>query len=284
MASSLAPALPLAPPRRATPAAPAPAPATSDVIAPPTAEMARWADRLKHMLRPGALAGMLLVTPIAHVATQSLLFQTYLFAVFHRTRLARAGHWLLMPLIVLAVLTTGFALHGLVGALLTIVLASSYARVALRHDMPLLGTLGALVALGLGAGGYALVTAAAVSAATAGAAMLVLSLGQALSHVLEDVPPRVSGTSDWMPLRAFFARSPVRSAVRATVMLIAGTANELWGSGRLLLVLLLDLLWRAGYQREARALHERQLALACQRANPAIDFIGQGGTRLSPYA
>ena len=287
MASSIAVSHPVAADVSRTPA---PRPldeargAAPQVLASPTPEMARWAKRMRGTLEPGAWAGVMLVTPLAHVATQSLRFQTYLFAVFHRTRVARVGHWICMPMIVLAALTSGFAAHALLGVTMTGVLAAYYLRVALRHGMTALGVLGAALAVAMGFGGFALVGVAGVSFGSAVGVMLALSLVQALSHVLEDVPPRVNGTDDWMPLRAFFARSPLRSTLRATVMMVAGTANELWGSGRLLLVLLLDLLWRNGYQREERRAHEAQVAAACQQANPAIDFIGHGGTRLSPYA
>lgn len=117
------------------------------------------------------------------------------------------------------------------------------------------------------------------------AILLVLAtLGQTLSHAAEpDVPPRVSATNHWVPIAQFFAQSPLKRVVRALLMVPAGMANEMWASWRLFPVVWLDVLWRLGYQPEARAAHRQLVSMALAHRNPAIHFIGEGGACLEPY-
>ena len=60
-----------------------------------------------HPVASGRLArwwGIATVTPATNVTGLSLRYQAYLNLVFHRTRLARVGHAICMPLIVAAML------------------------------------------------------------------------------------------------------------------------------------------------------------------------------------
>jgi len=122
----------------------------------------------------------------------------------------------------------------------------------------------------------------------------VLVSVQTFSHGAEpDVPPRVSGTEDWVPLPHFVLgpkgarHSLPRSLARLGRLGIAGLAgafDELWGSPRLLPIVVLTLMWKLGYQKEHSDDIEGLTAAAVTSGNPAIDRIGIGGGRLAPRA
>jgi hypothetical protein len=257
---------------------------TSTVLQAPTAEMRTWQRRLQALFRDDSLLGVALVTPIAHFANRSAGFQTYLYAIFHRTWPARLGHAVLMPTIVTAALAWAAMWSSWLATGLSLSMAAWYVAMARREHMALLGVVSVgSVAFMLPAASYW--GAAAVAGAVHPGLVLVLAaLGQTLSHAAEpDVPPRVSETNRWVPIAEYFAHSPVRRAFRSALMVPAGMANEIWASWRLLPVVWLDLLWRLGYQPQARAAHRRLVAQACEHGNPAIDFIGEGGACLDPY-
>jgi hypothetical protein len=257
------------------------------VLVPPTAEMRRWADRLAPLLRPGSWLGTALVTPIAHVANDSLQFQAYLYAIFHRTAPARIVHALLMPAMLVALfawiaLGSAWASYGAAALLM-----AWYGALALRHGMPLFGAVAAVSVLPMVAAGQA--WAHAVAAGQGGGlhpawVLLGLGLAQSLSHGAEpDVPPRVTGSDRWVAVGTYFRTHTLGRLARAGAMAFAGAANELWASWRLWPVVVLDGLWRLGYRRDDRAelaaLVERSLA----HRNPAIDYIGDGGACTGRY-
>lgn len=270
-------------------------------LVPPTAEMLRWADRLRPLLFPsqglrGPARGLrtAMTTPLAHVTTFSFEFQIYLYSVFHRTWMARAGHAITMPLIVAATLGVFFTLSVAIGWLATGALAVYYVVLGARHAMTAVGLLSGAAAVGLGIAASTWVGSEwGVGWTSPWLVMLGLSLAQALTHSLEDVPPRVNGSRDWMPVREFFTGRPgerpplpvlIKRLVVSGAMALAGALNEWWGSWRLLPILLLHPLWAAGYQPEARARHGRLLNQALVDRNPAVDFIGTGGVRGGPLA
>lgn len=251
----------------------------------PTEEMRRWAARLHGWLGP-SVAGTALVTPIAHVANNSLGFQAYLYSIFHRTWPAKLGHVVLMPLIAVATLATAGTLHPALCVAAGVALVVWYARVAGAHRLPLLA--GVLAASGAAFTFAALAWSARWSDlgvwAHPALVWAALGLAQTLSHLTEpDVPPRVSGCDDWVPLPEYFRRDPVRNGLRALAMVFAGTMNEMWSGWRLYPVVALDLLWAFGYAPAQRARHEALVARAVEGGNPAIDFIGRGGGRPVAY-
>lgn len=249
----------------------------------PTDEMRRWAVRLRSLLRPGSVLGIALVTPIAHVANRSLFFQTYLYAVFHRTLGARLSHAVLMPGIVLLALTALAMWSTAAAWLATAAMLLFHLDVARRHGVLLAGWLTATLLLLLGA--IAVYAAATWDPRFGQPWMWAIGLGllQTLSHAAEEhVPPRVSGNENWVRTSVFFARTPVRSVVRASLMVPAGLLNELWASWRLLPVLVLDTLWRCGYQQERAEQFRRVVEDAWSSGNPAIDFLGSGGATCAP--
>jgi hypothetical protein len=265
-------------------------PPTPDVapFVEPTAEMRWWARRLRPLLRPGSLPsawlGTSLVTPIAHVATGSLEFQAYLYAIFHRSAVARVGHLILMPLIVLAIVATVATLSGTAGWVLGGLLAALYVGLPLQHRMPLLAALSGAVAVLLSAAGLWWAAHPSVVPGAPAAWLVGLAFLQVLTHLAEpDIPPRVSGTADWVETRTWFGRAPVRHVLRSIALLPWAVFNEIWGSWRLLPVLLLERLSAAGYRPAARARLADLVERAMADGNPALDFIGTGGTHSLPY-
>jgi hypothetical protein len=257
---------------------------------------------------PGPLArwwGIATVTPATNVTGLNLRYQAYLNLVFHRTRLARAGHAICMPLIVTAALAalcpvrlgSSSALPGLalpVNASLpaAIGLAAWWAVWAVKERDAVWGMCGVALAAAL----YALANAAYVVRPEAGgvaaplgspvAWMLLGSLMQAGSHILEPLPPRVSRSPYWIPVREYVfgpphARNGARLVSRRCGQLAAqtvfGTVDELVASPRLLPVLLLEWLWRAGHRPQQSVTYRALAAGAIASGNPALDYIGTGG-------
>ncbi len=210
------------------------------------------------------------VTPSTNVTGLNLPYQAYLDAVFHRTWLARVGHAVCMPIIVVALLG---ATYPLIGA---VVVAVWWGYWALTWRDACWG----LSSLALAAALYAVASVVPWSRPTWLVVAVVGSLLQAASHALEPLPPRVSRSPYWMPVSSYLLDGPGRRRRlgHLALQVVFGTIDELVASPRLLPVLLLKLLWLAGHdgarRREALDLAGRALA----SGNPALDYIGTGGS------
>lgn len=252
-------------------------------IAEPTGEMKRWAARIRWLLRPHSALGIALVTPLAHVANNSLDFQTYLYAIFHRSAVARLVHAFLVPATLTALLALVASFSVPLAVLSVTALVFWYIRLAATHRMYLLAAIAALTTTLLFFGALAWANGES-SLATPGWWLLGLGFALTLSHGAErDVPPRVSGTAHWVPIGEYFRRDPVARLFRSALMLVAGTANEMWASWRLWPVVILDALWSLGYQPQRRAAMIELVKAACVDNDPAIDAIGTGGASLGDY-
>src|SRR5690348_12719862 len=98
--------------------------------------------------------GIATVTPATNVTGMNLLYQAYLNMVFHRTRLARVGHAICMPLIVAAALAALCPLRlGPVNASLpaAVALAAWWAAWAVKERDAVWGACGVALAAVLGA-------------------------------------------------------------------------------------------------------------------------------------
>ncbi|MFO8071430.1 MAG: hypothetical protein R6V85_06105 [Polyangia bacterium] len=271
---------------------------------PATREMRFWGRILRppvFPVRDHVLARILrfaLVTPLAHFANLSLDFQTYLYLVFHRHPASRVVHLLAMPLIVTSLIAV-VARHvagDTAAIVLSALLAAWYLVQSLTNRLALFGVfmvvlVAAYLALGIA---WAELAAGAGLWADPLVGFLVFVSVQTFSHAAEpDVPPRVSGTEDWVPLPRFvfgpkgarhsFPRSLARMG-RLGLASLAGAFDEIWGSPRLLPIVVLTLMWKFGYQKERRDEIEALAAAALTSGNPGIDRIGIGGGRLAPSA
>jgi hypothetical protein len=249
------------------------------------------------------------VTPATNVTGLNLRYQAYLNLVFHRTWLARVGHAICMPLIVAAVLAAlcplrlssepgswpalpGLTLPINASLLAAIGLAAWWATWAVMERDAVWGLCGVALAAAL----YALANLAYQARPTAGGGaalagspvtwMLLGSLLQAGSHVLEPLPPRVTRSPYWVPVREYvFGRAGsgyvvgrvLRRCGQLAAQIAFGTVDELLASPRLLPVLLLDWLWRAGHRPHQSAGHRGLAAAAIASGNPALDYVGTGG-------
>jgi hypothetical protein len=241
------------------------------------------------------------VTPCTNVTVLNLRYQAYLNLVFHRTRLAKVGHAVCMPLVVASMLAACCALS--LGTLpvnaslpVALGLATWWVWWAVKERDIVWAVAGVLL--------VAMLYAAANAAYThrpdtiAGFALfaqpltwvVLASLLQAASHVLEPLPPRVSRSHQWLPIRDYLLGAPgrhnsagvvVRRIGHLAAQALFGTFDELVASPRLLPVLLLDALWRLGHDAGRRDAWRAQANRAIASGNPGLDFIGIGGsTRL----
>lgn len=226
------------------------------------------------------------VTPATNITGLNLVYQSYLNMIFHRTWLARIGHAVCMPLIVAAMLAALCPVHlGPVNASLpaALVLAIWWAAWAVKERDAVWAVCGVGLAMALCA-----LANAGVSALPGGPVVWIvaLSLLQAGSHIMEPLPPRVSRSPHWLPVREYVwgppqARHPAGQVLRRLGHLAAqtvfGTIDELVASPRLLPVLLLDWLWRLGHRPQQSAAFRALAADAIATGNPALDYIGTGG-------
>ena len=227
------------------------------------------------------------VTPSTNVTGLNLAYQSYLNHVFHRTWLARVGHAICMPVIVIALLALLYPVHAtLPGAL---VLAAWWAYWAVRERDLVWGT----CAIGLAAVLWPLAQALGRLGATEPsllaqpwAWLLVAGAVQAGSHILEPLPPRVTRSVHWIPPTEYLLgraghRNPPATVLRRGGQLAAqavfGTVDEIVASPRLLPVLLLELLWLLGHDPARRGGWRDLSARAIASGNPALDYIGTGG-------
>jgi hypothetical protein len=245
------------------------------------------------------------VTPSTNITGLNLRYQSYLNTLFHRTRLAKVGHAVCMPVIVTAMLAAlcplrlvsvpalpGLALPINASLPAAVALATWWVWWAVKERDALWGTCGVVLAAVL----YTLADTAYQFGAhpmgnvPLGAApvvwMLLGSLLQAGSHILEPLPPRVTRSVHWVPVAAYLLGPAGHRNRRVTVLrrggqlaaqTVFGTLDELVASPRLLPVLLLELLWAAGHNPDRQAIWKRQTAQAIASGNPALDYIGIGG-------
>jgi hypothetical protein len=268
----------------------------------PTAEMRFWARFLAVLVFPrrdhlfAKILRVALVTPLAHVANLSFEFQCYLYGIFHRSRAAKLGHALCMPVIVTATLASVARLNLIAAVVCAALLALWYLVQSLFNRMFLLGLV--MVLTTAGAGAVAIVWNSSLASAPMlwaepAMVLLIFSALQTFSHLSEpDIPPRTNGTKDWVPVGEYFFgpqqhRSVslllIRRVTRSAFVFAAGVFNEFWGSWRLLPVLVVRAMWRVGYQPRKRARLEMLSRQILGEGNPAIDVIGTGGTRNWPY-
>jgi hypothetical protein len=264
----------------------------AEIWVPPTPGQLFWLRHAPLLLGSGPGAprrlarwwGIATVAPSTNVTGLSLRYQSYLNDVFHRTRLATVGHAVCMPLIVTALLAALWPLRlGPVPAALPAAagLAVWWTWWAVKERDPLWGT----ACLALGAGLYLL---AGVAAPYSPAVWLVgFSFLQAASHVLEPLPPRVSRSPRWVPVAEYLLGRPghrhpagrvLRRGGQLAAQTVFGTVDELVASPRLLPVLVLELLWWLGHDPVRRAAWKELSARAIASGNPAVDYIGVGGS------
>ena len=199
----------------------------------------------------------LLIVPRAHTAIFATRFQIEMYELFHRTRGGRLGHLIGTPTIVAGVL---LALHGGTGSpWWGVGVLAAIVALGLRVDRiaaAITGVLGAAL-LGLAA----LVVHAMPASATLVGVVLVGAGGaiQTLSHTFEDVPPPLSGTTCFVPIREWYAALELRGLLRSAA-LTWGVFFwlELWAAPRIWTIQVLHVLMRLGYRRELQAELDRR--------------------------
>jgi hypothetical protein len=226
------------------------------------------------------------VTPSTNVTVLNLPYQAYLNMIFHRTRLARVGHAVCMPVIVtgLLALCCPVRLGPVNGSLpAAVLLAFWWLAWAAKERDPWWGT----ACLGLVATLYAAANTAYALGARPLPWVLVGALLQAASHAREPLPPRVTRSPYWLGVGEYLFGTPgrrhpagtvLRRAGQLGVQLVFGTVDELVASPRLLPVLLLHALWLGGHAPDRRAVWTTLAAKAIASGNPALDYIGTGGS------
>jgi hypothetical protein len=254
--------------------------------APLSAEQKFWVRRLPRFLAPSRPSRFVRALHQAFVVPSMLFvggsaeYQLYLAVIFHRSRIAQVGHFLCVPLGIIALLgliaqsSPSFALAT--GALMTLY----WTLVGALHRQSLWALCNAIVGAVLTS--VALVLEWPVHPAVV---MVIIALLQSASHTTERyLPPRVATASTWVRLRDYL-RGP-RLSVHILVSIrqwLYGTFDEWWATPRLVHLGTLVLLSRFGYESELKARVDRYARDAIASGEPALDYIGEGGgTYLDP--
>lgn len=214
--------------------------------------------------RTARLAHALFIVPTAHVRFDRT-FQTEMYELFHQRALARWGHVLVTPLIVVAWLALLDALlpNGAVIGAAAVVAWSFYVdRVAALFVVPL-----ALAAV-FGARELA---GALGEHAVVGSLLVAWGGGflQAVSHAAEPVPPPWTGSHRFLSLGEWLRTAPL-SRVLALFVLTPTVFPllEAWAAPRVWVLQVLHFMMRAGYRAELRA----------TLANRVVEMLGDART------
>ena len=204
------------------------------------------------------LAHALFIVPQAHVQF-GRRFQTEMYELFHRRPLARWGHLICTPVVVVALLavlaaigpltTPGrFVVDGALAGAAAIVMWSLYIDRTAGLIMIPLAIAAAFGARELAAtlGDHALLGSLVIAYAG--------GLLQAISHASEPIPPPWTGSHAFMPLGAWLRTAPLsRIAGLALLSPTVFTLLEVWASPRVWALEILHLTMRAGYRADLRA-------------------------------
>lgn len=258
--------------------------------------------------------GAIVVAPFTQFTFFSYELQAFLFEVFHRSWVARVGHFVFMlgvnffAMAAMAQFTLGAhpsahatVLLGANGATLyAAVLLVWYALAAVANRMWGWWLATAPVVLGLAVGAnvyyshtFTLDAAQRTPLAPTDLAhnpwlwMIASAFMIAFSHLPESLlPPRLNGTLRWMRHADFvngtadaklsFSQRVARVGWLLTCPLW-GALDEWWASPRLLPYNVLMLMFRAGYRPDEYRRLKDHVARAVASGNPALDFVGIGG-------
>lgn len=236
------------------------------------------------------LMASIFVAPLCNFTNFSIYYQLYLNEIFHRELATKLSHYIFMPLVNLFLMLW----------LLHFVMVPSY---------PLIFNGGSFYAFCIGwwwflwmshAGYMTIGLISACFAAFLYCTALVLEHSKLIpvhplwlilfsaccvcfGHSFEPwIPPRINGTEHWILLHDIFKTRGTRAGVYTVIYAATcGIMDEFIACPRLLPVLALRLAFRLGYRPERWQELQKITRLALANNNPAIDYIGDGGTKFS---
>jgi hypothetical protein len=204
----------------------------------------------------GTLGERLFIVPASHTRIVDLSFQVEMYELFHRTPTARAGHMIGTSTLLFGVFVLASHAPGILAPLLAAALIVWLAVCGFTLDR-LTGLITAL---------YGIALAIAAQRSRLGMSMgvaltLVGCAAQTFSHLFEDVPPPLSGTTGFVSFRAWFWRLDALQALRAAAQtLVIFYWLEFWAGFRILPLQVLHLLMRAGRRPRLRSALDARIA------------------------
>jgi len=194
-----------------------------------------------------------LIVPAVHHRVLDDRFQREMYELFHRKAVCRIGHAVCTPIIMLGLFLLGVSVGRApldAGLALGLLLAAWYLASERVVGGIMIGLIlvleiaAHLLAGALRNGPSAHTTALGIVAAGA--------LLQTWSHVVEDVPPPVSGADGWVPVGTWFRESGPAHLAYAALLSLFAPLLELWGTPRVWPLQVLHLMMRAGYRPELK--------------------------------
>ncbi len=219
------------------------------------------------------------VVPSTNVTNLSLQYQSYLNDIFHTTWIARAGHTIAMPGIVIFIALTIRTLGGESVAIAFQVGLTLWwlAWAFIERDV-----VWGLALSMLSAGIWFTASALAVHDVSPWLPLLGFAALQTLSHTPEPLPPRVNRSAVWVPLWSYLIscswRQRLQRAGYVIETIVYGFIAETLASPRLICVVVLEVLWACGHRPQQRAEWKALSRKAIASGNPALDYIGVGGS------
>jgi hypothetical protein len=212
--------------------------------------------------RAPSIAEQLFIVPAAHTRLSDTSFQTEMYALFHRTRAARIGHNIGTLSILVGALVLASRAPGVAAPAIAVVLVLDLTRRGMAVDR-VVGVATALVAMALVAAAFAIARALGPAAALPVALACIFGgcAVQTLSHSFEEVPPPLSGTAGWLPLRVWRRRIGIRDAARAAALTVGVFFwLEMWAALRILPLQILHLSMLAGHRPDLRRALDARIA------------------------
>jgi len=264
-----------------------------------------------------AVLDYVLIAPLTLVTPLNLFYQMYLFEIFHTNYISRGIHFLMMPFVTWTYLLFAayfevpffdsnptticpstadcrsvdiFAIRG--NALLAGFFLLWWIIWGFRAKAPAMGffmiphlflmwvTSNVFHSLTKYADGATWYSPAPMLANPLFLAPLFAFI-QALSHLAEDLPPRMNGTDHWMNFTQFFNRywnQKWYMVVLLAIPTLFSPMNEFLAGPRLLPLVMLRQMYALGYNEEQW--QEIQAVIKTVRASgdPSVDVVGEGGT------
>eukprot|EP01087_Luapelamoeba_hula_P001500 TRINITY_DN1120_c0_g1_i2.p1 TRINITY_DN1120_c0_g1~~TRINITY_DN1120_c0_g1_i2.p1 ORF type:complete len:439 (+),score=70.91 TRINITY_DN1120_c0_g1_i2:918-2234(+) len=257
-----------------------------------TSEMAFWRNKFWWVSpSPMTLAGLLNIVPMSNLALFSTDYQMYLVAIFHTQTLTRLAHWICTPLI-------------------TLFLLASFAMIPINWDLPNYEFNNCSIFAAIFLLAWHLIWAALDDFTLVGMFMIpihyclwlsanvyiekiydsevwylhpvaltaLFGFFQTMSHAFEvGFPPRANGGYHWRTFIGFCSYKWYYTFLNVPLFFVA-FLSEIIAAPKLIFLHTLRVCFHLGYKIDERESLDQMTTRALRSGNPAIDYIGSGGS------
>jgi len=218
------------------------------------------------------------VVPSTNLTNFSLQYQSYLNDIFHTTWVARTGHAIAMPFIVICMALIARTYTGDTGGIIFQTVLTLWWLIWAFIERDIVWAIALSI---LSTGIWFASSALAAHNVSPWLPLLGFAALQTLSHTPEPLPPRVNRSHCWLPLWDYLIKCTwgerLKRCKNVVETIIYGFIAETFASPRLVCVIVLEALWAFGHRPQQRAEWKSISRQAIASGNPALDYIGIGG-------